>query len=358
LEAKELKSYHENIRNLGMGGVRVANEHEAMALAWNPAYLGYNSGLNLTFFDAGLGLNGLQAANTYSSANLNGGLSSFNGLYGKPLWVGAYGIAALSFGNFGGYFSRGYDLSLMFKDPGLPTLDVSYFEDDFYIVGYGHKFSSGFSIGANIKRVVRKGGSRVIPTADLLDPAFTSNLKDNLVSRFTAQGNGVGFDIGVAYQLPTPLNPTFGLSWQDVGYTSFRSNDVNYPIPSLRENLILSATFQQDLTLVGIAGGLEYRHIRNDEEQLGKKIHLGTELSFLFFDFRVGLYQGYPSYGLGMSLWLMQLDLVSYSIEQGVYPGQTPQERIQLALNMSLSFDPDFNLINLKGQKRKLKRRR
>jgi len=354
----QLRSYHENIRNLGMGGVRIANQHEPMALAWNPAYLGYNSGLNVTLFDAGLGINGLQAYDSFSRVNWRAGISSFTGLYGKPLWIGANGIGAFSFGNIGGYFSRGYDLSMVLRDPSLPTLDVSYFEDDFYMVGYGHKFNSGLSIGANLKRVIRRGGRKVIPTSDLLDPAFTNNLQNNIVGRFRAEGTGVGFDVGLAYQLPTLLSPTVSLSWQDVGHTSFRSNMVNEPIDPLRENLILAATVQRDLPLFGFSGGFEYRHIRNDEEQLGKKLHLGAEVNFLFLDLRAGLYQGYPSYGLGVNFWLFQLDAVSYSNEQGIFPGQTPQNRIQFALNMNLSFDPDFNLINLDGSRRNLKRRR
>jgi len=357
-QAAQLKSYHENIRNLGMGGVRVADKHTAMAMAWNPAYLGYNSGLNITLFDAGLGINGLQTYNSFANVNWTGGLSSFNNLYGKPLWVGAMGIGAISFGNFGAYYNRGYDLTAVLKDPALPTLEVSYFEDDFYVIGYGYKFESGFTIGTNFKRVVRRGGDKVIPTTDLLNPSFTSNLKDNIINQLTAEGTGIGFDVGVAYQIPAIFNPTISLSWQDVGYTSFKSTDPTHSISPLRENLILAATFEHELPLIGFAGGLEYRHIRNSNEQLGKKIHLGAELNFLFFDLRAGLYQGYPSYGLGTSLWVMQIDVVSYSNEHGVFPGQTPQNRVLLALNMNLSFDPDFNLIDLKGERRKLKRRR
>lgn len=356
--AAQLRSYHETIRNLGMGGVRVANSHTSMAGAWNPAYLGYNSGLNVTVFDAGAGLNGLQAFSSFSEVDWSGGISSFNGLYGKPLWLGANGFGAVTFGNFGGYFSAGYELNVALKDPALPTLETSYFEDDFYILGFGKAFSSGFSVGANIKRVIRRGGSQVIPTVDLLDPTFTENLQDNIVGSLTAEGQAVGVDVGLAYRFPTLMSPTLSLSWQDVGYTSFLSSDSNNPVSPLRDNLTFAATFEQDLPLIGIAGGFEYRHIGNPEEQIGKKIHLGAELRFLFMDFRAGLYQGYPSYGLGLSLWLIQLDLVSYSNEFGIYPGQTPQQRIQLALNMNLSFDPDFNLINLDGERRKLKRRR
>jgi hypothetical protein len=240
----------------------------------------------------------------------------------------------------------------------LPTLEASYYDDDFYAVGFGKAFSSGVSIGANLKRVIRRGGLAQVQTSDLLDPTFTENLQSHLMSRLNAYGTGFGCDLGIAYRPDVLLNPTVGLSWQDFGNTSFRSSDSQNPVKNFRDNLIFSATFEQDLPLIGLAGGLEYRHIRNNDEQLGKKLHLGAELRFLFLDLRAGLYQGYPSYGLGLSFWLIQFDLVSYSNEFGVYPGQTPQDRIHLALNMNLSFDPDFKLIRFDGERRSLKRRR
>lgn len=358
VQALELRSYHETNRHLGMGGVRVSQSSDAMAFAYNPAYLGYNQGLNLQVFDGGLGINGLQAFNSFASVDWSGGLSSLNGIYGKPLWIGSTGLAAISFGSFGLYYNRTYDLSVVLNDPIMPVLEATYFEDEFYHFGYGKKLSSGVAVGASIKKAIRTGGTTTVGTTSLSDPAYTSDLQGNLLNSLSARGEGIGFDFGLSYQLPTLLHPTLSLAFLDIGGTQIRPYDPSNPIQTIRQNIILAASFQQDLPLMGLAGGLEYRHIGRGDEDLGKKIHLGFEFQFLFFDLRAGLYQGYASYGLGTSFWLFQLDLVSFTKEMGVYPGQTPQERLMLALNMNLSFDPNFKLINANGARRSLKKRR
>lgn len=357
-QSAELKSDHQTIRNLGMGGVRVATPHTPEAQAWNPAYLGYSSGLNVKLFDAGAGLNGLQAFNSFSNVDWAAGPGAWGDIYGQPLWLGASGMGAFTFGNFGMYYNRSYDLNVMLRDPTLPVLDTSYFESDFYHMGAGFEVLPGLALGASIKRVVRKGGDQTIGTTTLTDPDFTNDLQNNLISSFTDEGIATAIDLGVAYKLKVPFNPTVSLAWQDAAVTSFKMSNPSSPSQTIRENMTMAVTFEQDLPLMGLAGGIELRHLRRDDEQLGKKLHMGMEFQFLFADFRAGLYQGYVSYGLGFDMWLFQFDIVSYKVEQGVYPGQTPQERIMAAINMNLSFDPDLNFRSLGGERRKLKRRR
>ncbi|MCS6839024.1 MAG: hypothetical protein NZ480_09295 [Bdellovibrionaceae bacterium] len=355
--AQQLKSYHETIRSLGMGGVRVANEHLGISFVWNPAYLGINSGFNLEIFDAGLGINGLQAYNNFSNINWGGGLSALSGLYGKPLWVGAWGWAALSWYRYGAYYLHGYDLSAMLKDPGMPSLDVSYYDDEFYIIGFGYPINDQFSVGINLKRVERVGGDLNFSTTQLLDPNFTNDIVNNIKNSITNSGQAFGLDVGVMYHLKNSWNPRVSLAIQDWGHTSFAVNS-GQKLKPIRENVIFTSTFERSFYGFGLTGGLEYRHILNNEEQLGKKIHLGAEVQLLFLDLRAGLYQGYNAYGLGVSFWLLNLDLAWYSQEMGVYSGQTPQERVVLSLNMDVSLDPDFRLRDEKGEKRKLFRRR
>lgn len=208
VSAAELRSYHETNRHLGMGGVRVSQSSDAMAFAYNPAYLGYNQGLNIQVFDGGLGFNGLQAFSSFASVDWSGGLSSLDGIYGKPLWIGSTGLAAVSMGSFGLYFNRTYDLSVMLRDPIMPVLDATYFEDEFYHFGYGKKLDSGVSIGASIKKVIRTGGTTTVGTTSLSDPSYTSNLQANLLESLSARGEGIGFDFGMSYQLPSLLHPT------------------------------------------------------------------------------------------------------------------------------------------------------
>lgn len=358
LNGAELRTHHQNVKGLGMGGVMVARPSTAMAFAWNPGYLAFNSGLNLTLFDAGLGLNGLQAYSSFADVDWGAGLSAWGNIYGKPLWLGAEGLAALSLGQWGIYYNKSYDLSLVLNDPVLPVMDASYLEDEFYMIGYGFKLTDNLGLGFNIKNVVRKGGQTRIGTTSLTDPSFTNNFQDNIINSLSGDGIGYGIDWGVVYRLNMPFSPTLSFSWRDFGITSFSSASQLSAVQPIRDNVTLGAYFFQDLPLIGVSGGVEYRHAFNYDEQMGKKIHLGGEIQFLFFDIRAGLSQGYPSYGLGFDFWLFQMDIAYYTNEMGVYPGQTPQERLQLGLNMDLSFDPDFNLIRIGGERRQLKKRR
>ena len=357
-EAQELRTYHQSIRALGMGGVRVAHEHEAQALSWNPAYLGFNSGFNVTLADAGLGINGLQAYKSFKDVDLSQGINGLNGVYGKPLWLGAWGWAALSWNMLGAYYLSFYDVSIMLKDPGIPKMDVSYYRDDFYILGIGYQIVDHFSLGMNLKRVERVGGNVIFDTAQLLSPGFVENLLPNVKSALNAHGQAFGADLGIVYRWKRPFHPTIGIVWQDVGYTSFAPSDPARPVPHLRDNLILSGTFYDSWMGFRLGGGFEYRHIRNHDEQLGKKIHVGLELGLPFVDLRAGLYQGYTSYGLGLDIWLLRLDAARFKQEMGVFPGQTPQERIMLSLNMDLSLDPDLRIRDDSGRRRRLFQRR
>ncbi len=356
--AEILRSSHETIRSLGTGGVRIVEPNMGHSHAWNPAYLGYNSGLNLTLFDAGLGLNGQQAYNNFSEVNWSAGLSAWNDIYGKPLWLGGSALMGVALGNIGLAYNKTYDLTVLLTDPILPILNANYYEDEYYVLGWGTKLENGLAVGVNLKKINRIGGNISIGTTTLTDPAFTNDFQNNLINQFTAYGSGYGADLGLSYKWDMPFNPQVGLSWQDVGHTTLTPSDPSNPVTGLNENMILTASFFQDYFLAGLAGGIEYRHIRNNEEQIGKKIHVGTELQFLFTDIRVGFYQGYPSYGLGVNLFIAQLDAAYYNVESGEYPGQTPQERIQISLNMEFGFDPSFKLLEFGGQKRRLKKRR
>lgn len=358
LHAKQLRTYHETTRSLGMGGVRIPHKNEAQAFVWNPAFQSYHSGLNITLADAGAGINGLQAYETFKDVDFSGGLSSMSGLFGKPLWAGVWGWGALSWEKFGFYYLTSYDVSATLKDPVLPKLDIRYFQDSFYILGFGTKVWDNLGFGINVKRVERVGGEEVIGASQLLDPNFNSNLLENVKNALNRSGQAFGLDLGVAYQWDMVFKPTLGVAWQDVGTTSFAPSNPNEPVPPLEENLILSGTIREKVWGFGLAGGFEYRHIRQADEQLGKKIHLGAELNLPLIDLRAGLYQGYTSYGVGLDLWLLRLDAALFSLETGQYPGQTPQERVLLTLTMDLSIDPDFEVRDSSGNRRKIFKRR
>ena len=351
--ATELFQLGENTRSYGMGGVRVTDEKEAAAFLWNPANLSYMKGMNLEVVDFSFDVNGKEAYDNFKGVDFSKGISSYSSLYGKQLRSDAEGYSAFTLPYFGvAVYDKGY-LDMMLHDPAFPSLDVTYQNDYAFAMGGSVSLWPYASFGMTAKRINRLGGPQKIGFSTL-----NSGLsQDALIGQFTNEGIGYGLDSGFIQKVPGPLDLTFGAAWQDMGSTAFTKTHGNDAPERIKDNLTLSATFQQDLLLLGFAGGIEYRHI-TDEDTLGKKLNMGLEVSLLNMDIRGGLYQGYPTYGAGIDLWLLQLDAAIYTVEEGAYPGQTPSQRYQVGFSMNFGFDPDFNLTDAGGKRRRMKQRR
>lgn len=356
--ANEIYEPFQSIRQLGMGGVYVFNEHDANSFLQNPAYTCHLRGLNWTLADVRVGLGDLLNYSTLANASTASGLSSFSSYYGKSIWVHAGGVSTVTLPCFGmsGYYTGVAGFRL--HNPAFPSLLSMYQTDYGLSIGGGFPLAEDFSLGLSAKRVIRKGGPYTFGPESISTLTSATGVQD-LVTSVNNEGSGYGIDMGFAARLKQlPFNPTLSLAWRDVGSTAFiKTNGLTAP-ERQKDNLVAGLTFDGSIPLLGIAGGIEYRHIGDSDEPLGKKLHAGAEFTFLFFDFRAGLYQGYPTYGLGMNLWLVQLDASLYSIEAGAYPGQTQNQRAQIGLSMELEFDPNFNLVGSGGQRRRLKQRR
>ena len=343
-----------SVRQNGMGGVYVFNPSDAGSFLYNPAYTCMTKGVNWTLIDLNAGLNGLQIYQDLQGGSKIDNMSSFSKWYGKKIWLGAGGNSTMTLPCFGFSVYDAALTTLLTHNPAFPNVEMTYINDMGIKVGGAIPLGPNLSIGLNGKKITRKGGSILVGTSTL-----TSINSSTLLDQFANQGDGYGLDLGVVVRNETlPANPTLSIAWQDVGSTVFIKSAGAQAPERQRDNLVLGITGEGEIPLLGFAAGLEYRHINETGMQIGKKIHMGLELSLLFFDFRTGFYQGYTSYGLGLDFWLLHFDAAYYSVERGAYPGQTPDQRILLGLNLELGFDPNFKLTDAGGKKRRLKQRR
>jgi hypothetical protein len=354
--AVELFDYNQSVRQLGMGGVYIFDENDAGSLLNNPAYTCYTEGMNWTIFNIGVGINGLQIYNDLTSIGTIDGIGSLTPLYGKNIWVGAGGHTTMTFPCFGfsGYDAGGAGFQLY--NPPFPNMDMTYINDYAIMGGGAFKLGPILSMGLNVKRITRVGGTATVGASTLASATSSS-----LLNVFSNEGNGYGIDVGLAARFDSlPFNPTFSMMWKDAGSVQFVKSKGSDSPDRLKDNMILAATVEGSIPLLGFAAGIEYRHVTESGEQFGKKLHLGTELTVAMFDLRAGFYQGYTTYGVGVDLFLMQLNAATYSVEKGAYPGQSEDARIQVSLDATLSFDPSFNLVGFgaANKKRKLKQRR
>ncbi len=351
-QSAELVTFGQNMRNLGMGGVRSFNGDQGGVQLWNPAGMAFSNGVRWDVLNVGAGINGKEAYELSKTISTVNGLGSLGAFYGKPIWVGSTASSSLILPYFGVSFYNDFSSDFFLNNPTLPELKVKYFNDvGIMLGGSGRIGDLGF--GVNVKQINRTGGNKVIGS-DLL----ASINQTALAAQFQDGGIGYGLDLGVMYKPQVLLNPTVSVGYQDVGNTTFQKTKGSQAPPAIEDNLTLGATLGADTLLAGFTAGFEYRHINTTGEPLGKKVHVGTEINLLNFDLRAGLYQGYPTYGLGVDLFFLQLEGAVYTVERGAYPGQTPDQRFQVGISSSIGFDPNFKLMGFGGKKRNLKQRR
>lgn len=350
--AAEIIETHHNVRSNGMGGVYMSIVNDSNAIFVNPAALGRTSGFNWQVLNVEMGINGLDVYNDFRDIDTSDP-NSFNEFFGKDVWIRAGGKAAVTLPYFGVGVYSDTQTHLVLHNPAFPQFDTTFLSDYGYVVGGSFPLGPFAYGGLTFKRISRWGGQQDID----LGVIATGNMS-SIADQFQNKGNGYGIDAAVMMALPMPLNPAVSLVWQDVGSTAFMKSAGADAPPRIHDNLSLGVSTLLDLPGLDWTSGFEYRHITESEYPLGQKLHFGTELSLPFIDLRGGINQGYATYGAGISLFFLQLDAAMYTEEVGAYPGQTPQNRVEIGLSLDLSFDADFKLIGSDGKKRKLKQRR
>ncbi|MEK6553807.1 MAG: hypothetical protein AABZ31_01090, partial [Bdellovibrionota bacterium] len=149
-----------------------------------------------------------------------------------------------------------------------------------------------------------------------------------------------GLDWGLNLTIPLPIQPTISFVWKNIGNTSFSLDEGSKAPPTEKQEWVMGGSLMVDAWLVHIAPSLEFKHMNDDEGQLGKKIHLGLEVGIPFVDLRVGLHQGYLSYGVGLDVGPITIDAASWGVELGGYPGQLEarQYMVQATIRLGLDF--------------------
>jgi hypothetical protein len=156
------------------------------------------------------------------------------------------------------------------------------------------------------------------------------------------RGSGTGLDFGSLYQFNDQWN--FGLMVADIfgtpiKYDSVVSNGITKPettnIIDPRVNVGAAWRPQNFYYWKNKFVPLNRHFVfamdvndltNNDEKLIGqtffKKVHLGGEYQTKMLALRGGFNSGYPSFGVGLNLWLVKLDYAFYGDELGMYAGQ------------------------------------
>lgn len=352
-KSSEIFESNRSLRSLGMGGAYIAIVQAQDAPLINPAALGFVKELKWEMANIGAGINGLDIYNSASSFHTVSSASDYTQFYGKRIWVNAAARTSLVMPNFGIAAFDEFTADFTLHNPAYPQFNMDFLNDYGIDIAGAVALGNESYVGLGVKRVYRWGGNQDIGLG-----IIASGNAQQIIDSFQNKGVGYGIDLAYIAKIPGLFDSRFTAVWQDVGDTQFSMTAGTAAPASIKNNLSVGYGSLLDLPGIDMSADVEVRHIMNTEYSFGQKVHMGAELSLPLVDVRAGLSQGYPTYGIGFSFLFMDFDAAYYFTELGAYPGQTPENRIQLGLSFGASVDADFNMYSRDGKKRKLKQRR
>lgn len=209
------------------------------------------------------------------------------------------------------------------RNPTWPQAEMDYVYDRGLVAGVGGRIPFlDLRLGATLKYISRSSLNETYTATDIADDDFEDEFDDDL-----KDGSSVALDLGLIYRLPW-------LEWAET--------DVGFTIQHLPEMQFGDALDQETQANIGIAakkgfGGfdviaaLDYVDLTNtigEDRDIPKRLHMGVEVELpMILAVRLGLNQGYLTYGLSADLWVVKLDFASYSEEAGAYAGQRDDRR-------------------------------
>ncbi len=354
VQATEIFENFMNTRALGMGNAFSAVVDDHNALWYNPAALDRIKGLHLTLLDFQVGTDAYDIYTTYQNAVGSGYSNLIRSFYGKQVWMGISDALAFS---MRGFAMAGYDyfnLSFNLHNPAFSNVTMNATND----VGFNSGFAfslipDALRFGVVVKRVTRYGGR--IP----FGPATLASLSNSYItSLINNVGTGYGLDSGLLIELPYGIKPSFSFVWHDIGQTRFIPNPGSLAPPVMDDEAVAGFSATVDATVVKIRPAIDFKHINIPEEQIGKRIHVGTELEFPGLAVRFGANQGYYTAGVTLNFKYVKFEAATYGIEVGAYPGQTEDRRYIGTFTIDLNMDPSFDFSSTAGARPRAFQRR
>ena len=223
-----------------------------------------------------------------------------------------------------------------------PNLDIDGNVDAAGILLLAHKFTDKFSLGVNTKFLGRSS----------LQERKLSVLEIDGYSPLVQFGTGVGADLGATYKLQDNLK--LGLTVSDIGGTVIKYEKVDAETtdngtikpgkverqaviyPRLNVGVaykplkqwfnvffVPDVTFAMDfMDLTDSAGD----GVIKDFSEFMEKTHVGTEFAWKFLALRAGVSSGYPTVGIGLSMWSLKLDYAYYTDKITMFGNENKSE--------------------------------
>lgn len=330
--ARAYPNFYRGIRPLGMGDAFTAISDDENALFYNPAGLAAISTLSVGLINpivevskSSIDLyNDSEDIDTDDSGQVADLLREYVGehQYARASLLPYVGFPVAQCGIMIGYLGQA-TLDAEVRNPVWPETDISYIADHGPLVGVGGRIPFfNIRIGAMLKYINRESLDEVYTAMDIADDNFEDQFEDDIEN-----GSDLALDIGVLYTpvLNWPAKTHIGLTVQNLPEMDF--GDAQDQKTQTNIGLALEKSFSK----YKLQGALDYRdltHAIGEDDDIPKRLHMGLELQLpKILSVRAGLNQGYSTYGLTLDLWIIKLDLASYTEEIGAHAGQRDDRR-------------------------------
>jgi len=333
VSASAYQRFYTGVRPIAMGGAFIAVADDRNTIFYNPAGLSRVKSFTLNILNPAVSI-GENSLDMYKDMNdidmddtgevsdlLRKHTGDYLHLYasltpGVGFRIKDFGVMinALAIGN----------LDSEVRNPVYPEFHLNGHVDVGGIGGIGFKLPGLQNLRAGIafKAISRESINEVYTPAEIASDNFNDQLDNDKET-----GSGTSFDLGLIYTLP----------WNKWFETDLAVSGENIPEIDFDNGEKLKTVWTAGLALrkkigaFSLLGAIDYRdmtkNLGNDND-LGKRLHIGTEIKFKeLFALRAGLNQGYPTYGIGLDVWILKLDAAVYSEEVGAYSGQREDKR-------------------------------
>ncbi|MEJ5273236.1 MAG: hypothetical protein WH035_03830 [Spirochaetota bacterium] len=353
-------------RIYGFGGALTANPTGFEGLFFNPA--GYSLAGNNHFGLIDLNiyfnpdfLNLAQATNNFQ--NLQSSLTEptfISQLLNMKLGIGLSGLPFIGLMT-GGLLIAVYDsagLSASFIPTiAIPDVKISAVAEAGAVVGYSFKIGNFLYIGANAKIIARAWAD--IPEQSLATVIDSFSGSNGTLPFDVKFGYGFGFDLGALLKL--------GIFQVGVSVLNIPGIKIDYVQSNIIDELINGTATTKGTAIIpvqinaGVAMNLgTFIPVIMDKVVLAMDIHsvnlliqdfseygfnmslfgnyfyFGAEFRTLgLLTIRGGLYQGYPTVGFTLNLFLLKLSFAYYTKELGMFPGTLPESNFIVTLSFS-----------------------
>lgn len=346
----EQEHLFESSRFWGRGGTYVAAFDSDEATRANPATLAEAEKLRFQMrylqFDGFVGKNTLDTVNDLNSMNSsNAGvdfLKSFREKFGKRqfarLQLAPLAVRVKSF-----EFSP-FAVSNSFLDIRTPTVPEMRAQTDNYAganFSYGRLFGKSLALGVTVRPLYRWYLAADLNMSDMSDYLGRDDVKlEDFAPMQT--GSGIGADVGATWSASKSFR--LGLVVQNIGDTGSLQHAGSEP-PPFEQKVGIGSLWRLNLGQWRCDFSADVQDALNREKtSYWRLLHLGGELGTSYFSrdldagLQAGVNEGYVVAGMFVDILFVRIDLASYTVELGEYPGQRHDDRWAFSMRSTTTF--------------------